>query len=88
MMFVRSVSRQRLRFAGTCGSIFELMCCVDKCGGTRACASVSSVGIGGGGGQCVTSVVVSVPVGVCPLWEWMVVVVVVHLWWQPCSCVL
>ena len=57
------------------------------CGGNRACGSVSSVGMsGGGGGKCVTSAVAAVPVGVCPLCEWVVVVVssVLHLWWQPC----
>ena len=35
---------------------------MDKCGGTRACGSVSSVVMGGGGGgQCVTSVVAAIP---------------------------
>ena len=53
-MFVKSVSRQREIFAGTCRSIFELVCYVYKCGG---------------GGQCVTFVVAAVFVGVCPLWE-------------------
>ena len=51
------------------------------------------VGMGGGGdGQCVTSVVAAMHVGVCPLWELVVVVVgsVLHLWWQTClwECVL
>ena len=61
------------------------------CGGSCACVSSVRMG-GGGGGQCVTSVVVPMPVGVYPVWEWVVVLVgsVLHLWWQLClwECVL